>query len=301
MSLLQDATNRSIISSEECLRLFIGNPGFFKNVEDIQKRIGGLVSTGDDNVTTLPNFDGSTNDYYTCAEVADYEVGSKAEIMSSLKEKMREGELREIYGDYFGFEKVDELAIDDVRSKLVEKLGENKVKNIESRANDFYKSYTSGINVADGASYITADMCKRMLRARGAYNSDVAKAFDILQGETAYSWEDKRDAFKLIYDKTNLVTTKYTAYGFRDHTTNGNKVSSLSVPYYNKFALFPIFECLATGKLKNIYNKMKNEGVDNLLMTSAVKVGLQGNVKFNGETIDKPFNKYTQRLAALRR
>ncbi len=301
MSLLQDATNRSVISSEECLRLFIGNPGFFKNVEDIQKRIGGLVSTGDDNVTTLPNFDGSTNDYYTCAEVADYEVGSKAEIMSSLKEKMREGELREIYGDYFGFEKVDELAIDDVRSKLVEKLGENKVKNIESRANDFYKSYTSGINVADGASYITADMCKRMLRTRGAYNSDVAKAFDILQGETAYSWEDKRDAFKLIYDKTNLVTTKYTAYGFRDHTTNGNKVSSLSVPYYNKFALFPIFECLATGKLKDIYNKMKNEGVDNLLMTSAVKVGLQGNVKFNGETIDKPFNKYTQRLAALRR
>lgn len=113
-----------------------------------------------------------------------------------------------------------------------------------------------------------------MLRARGAYTKDVAKAFDILQGEGAYSWQDKRDAYKAIYDKTNLVATKYTAYGFRNHTTNGNTASNLCVPYYNKFALFPIFECLATGPLKGIYDKMKNEGVDNLLMTSAVKVGL---------------------------
>lgn len=300
MAILQDVTYRTTIASEECYRLFIGNPGFFKNVEDIQKRIGGLMSTGDDNVN-LPNLDGSSNEYYTCAEVADYEVGSQAEIMSSLKEKMREGELREIYGNYFGFSKVDEMDIGAVRQQLVEEIGEDKVKEIESRANNFYEAYTDEINVADGASYITADMCKRMLRARGAFNNDVKKAFDILQGEDAYSWKDKKDAFKIIYEKTNLVTTKYTAYGFRQHTTNGSKVSNLTVPYYNKFALFPIFECLATGKLKGIYEKMKNEGVDNLLMTSAVKVGLQGNVKFNGESIDKPFNKYTQRLAALRR
>lgn len=300
MAILQDVTYRTTIASEECYRLFIGNPGFFKNVEDIQKRIGGLMSTGDDNVN-LPNLDGSSNEYYTCAEVADYEVGSQAEIMSSLKEKMREGELREIYGNYFGFSKVDEMDIGAVRQQLVEEIGEDKVKEIEDRANNFYEAYTDEINVADGASYITADMCKRMLRARGAFNNDVKKAFDILQGEDAYSWKDKKDAFKIIYEKTNLVTTKYTAYGFREHTTNGSKVSNLTVPYYNKFALFPIFECLATGKLKGIYEKMKNEGVDNLLMTSAVKVGLQGNVKFNGQYIDKPFNKYTQRLAALRR
>lgn len=300
MAILQDVTYRTTIASEECYRLFIGNPGFFKNVEDIQKRIGGLMSTGDDNVN-LPNLDGSSNEYYTCAEVADYEVGSQAEIMSSLKEKMREGELREIYGNYFGFSKVDEMDIGAVRQQLVEEIGEDKVKEIEDRANNFYEAYTDEINVADGASYITADMCKRMLRARGAFNNDVKKAFDILQGEDAYSWKDKKDAFKIIYEKTNLVTTKYTAYGFREHTTNGSKVSNLTVPYYNKFALFPIFECLATGKLKGIYEKMKNEGVDNLLMTSAVKVGLQGNVKFNGQSIDKPFNKYTQRLAALRR
>ena len=300
-AILQDVTNRAIISSEESLRLYIGNPGFFKNVEDIQKRIGGLVSTGDDNVTSLPNYDGSDGELYRCAEIADYEVASNADIMSELQEKMRDGELREIYGNRYGFKGVDDLDIGAVRARLVDDFGEDAVKKIETRANNFYEAYTGGINVADGASYITADMCKRMLRARGALTNDVAKAINILESSNKYSWMDQNDAYKLVYDKVNLVTTKYTAYGFRDHTTNGKKVSNLSVPYYNKFALFPIFDCIATGKLKNVYDKMKENKVDNLLMTSAVKVGLQGHSEFDGETISKPLNVYTQRLSALRR
>lgn len=300
-AILQDATNRAIISSEESLRLYIGNPGFFKNVEDIQKRIGGLVSTGDDNVTSLPNYDGSDGELYRCAEISDYEVASNADIMSELQEKMRDGELREIYGNRYGFSGVDDLDIGAVRARLVDDFGEDAVKKIETRANNFYEAYTGGINVADGASYITADMCKRMLRARGALTNDVAKAINILESSNKYSWMDQKDAYKLIYEKVNLVTTKYTAYGFRDHTTNGKKVSNLSVPYYNKFALFPIFDCIATGKLKNVYDKMKENKVDNLLMTSAVKVGLQGHSEFDGETISKPLNVYTQRLSALRR
>ena len=300
-AILQDVTNRGIISSEECLRLYIGNPGFFKNVEDIQKRIGGLVSTGDDNVTSLPNYDGSDGELYRCAEISDYEVASNADIMSELQEKMRDGELREIYGNRYGFSGVDDLDIGAVRARLVDDFGEDAVKKIETRANNFYEAYTGGINVADGASYITADMCKRMLRARGALTNDVAKAINILESSNKYSWMDQKDAYKLIYEKVNLVTTKYTAYGFRDHTTNGKKVSNLSVPYYNKFALFPIFDCIATGKLKNVYDKMKESKVDNLLMTSAVKVGLQGHSEFDGETISKPLNVYTQRLSALRR
>lgn len=307
-AILQDVTNRGMISSEECLRLYIGNPGFFKNVEDIQKRIGGLVSTGDDNVPSLPNYDGSDGELYRCAEIADYEVASNADIMSELQEKMRDGELREIYGNHYGFKDVDSLKIEAVRARLVEDFGEDAVKKIEDRALKFYQAYLKdksikqdGINVADGASYITADMCKRMLRSRGALFGDVAKAINILESSDKYSWMDQKNAYDLIYNKVNLVTTKYTAYGFRDHTTNGKKVSNLAVPYYNKFALFPIFDCIATGKLKNVYDKMKENKVDNLLMTSAVKVGLQGHSEFDGETISKPLNVYTQRLSALRR
>jgi hypothetical protein len=46
---------------------------------------------------------------------------------------------------------------------------------------------------------------------------------------------------------------------------------------------------------------MIDEKVDMLLMTSAVKVGSQGAVSFDGETISEPFNKYEQDYSYLRR
>jgi hypothetical protein len=58
---------------------------------------------------------------------------------------------------------------------------------------------------------------------------------------------------------------------------------------------------MATGKMEAVYQKMIDEEVDMLLMTSAVKVGSQGAVSFDGETISEPFNKYEQDYSYLRR
>ena len=68
-----------------------------------------------------------------------------------------------------------------------------------------------------------------------------------------------------------------------------------------KFALFPLFPCIATGHMSGIYDKMLNEKVDMLFMTSAVKVGSQGAVKYDGTTINEPFNVYEQDYGFLRR
>jgi hypothetical protein len=85
-------------------------------------------------------------------------------------------------------------------------------------AKKFSDGLKDDINVADGASYITADMCKNLLRMQGKYTNKVAKAFDILTNDdTKYSWLDKADAYKLVYSAVNIVATKYTAYGIRDH------------------------------------------------------------------------------------
>jgi hypothetical protein len=46
-------------------------------------------------------------------------------------------------------------------------------------------------------------------------------------------------------------------------------------------ALFPIFECIATGRMSNIFDKMKEQGIDMLLINSAVKVGSQGSKPIN--------------------
>ena len=46
---------------------------------------------------------------------------------------------------------------------------------------------------------------------------------------------------------------------------------------------------------------MVNEGVDMLFMDSAVKVGSQAPVSYDGNTIELPFNKYKQNYQFLRR
>ncbi len=153
-----------------------------------------------------------------------------------------------------------EKALSD--TKLLGKVNENADKYASSLLGESGK-----INVADGASYITEDMCKNLLRMNGLFSEDVRKAFELLEDDNS-NWQSKKEATDLIYNKVAIVTTKYTAYGFRTHAITG-----VAVPYLNKFALFPLFKCNATGKLRYIYDQMHEQGVDNLLMTSAVKIG----------------------------
>ena len=92
------------------------------------------------------------------------------------------------------------------------------IEKAKENAKKYSSAYKDKINVADGAAYITADMCERLLYMNGALDDDTKKALDILNSDaTKYSWTQKADAFKTVYDTINLVTTKYTAYGFRKH------------------------------------------------------------------------------------
>ena len=377
-AILADASTKSIMSSQETLRCFIGHPAMFKvqydNVNhrikdstfDIQKRIGSIVSTGEDNMTDIPLM----SKIYRCAECKDYNVSSTSDVASRLDDMFKESQCREtfaiavcdaideLYKDdidviitfinkasknndrkavdeykqqrkeleeeikelkqnvwkasYDNKKSLDKLLSNDEIKQLVEGIDEHQIKKInkaidraKSLAQTFSDSYKSDINVADGASYITAQMCEDLLRMRGQLTDKVKEAFDLLTGDKQYSWTTIQDAYKTVYEAVNIVTTKYTAYGFRDHDLHNDKfdgiVSDVAVPYLHKYALFPLFKCIATGRMGAIYQKMLDEKVDNLLMTSAVKVGSQGAVKFNGETIDQPFNVYTSQFVFLRR
>ena len=46
---------------------------------------------------------------------------------------------------------------------------------------------------------------------------------------------------------------------YNEHSINGNTASNVAV-HYDKFALFPIFPCLATGRMNTIYNEMLKQG-----------------------------------------
>ena len=315
-AIIQDGTNRHIICSQEVQRCFAGHPALFKvkygttgikdSAYDIQKRIGGLVSTGEDNVLGLPGI----NQEYTCAECADYEVSSQSNIASRLEDMFSTSHAKFILSQKL---KKDPLIPVNIKSaeiykKTIDQLKQEYPDYVDvinkalEEGKKYAKSFKNGdINVADGAAYITADMCRDMLRMRGAYNNNVRKAFKILMSSSKYDWTKSAEAFKTVYEALNIVPTKYTAYGFRRHSENGSDVSNVAVAYYNKFALFPIFPGMASGKMEGIYQKMLDEGVDMLLMQSGVKVGSQGAVKFDENGISAPFNKYKQSYSYLRR
>jgi len=143
----------------------------------------------------------------------------------------------------------------------------------KEKASAVAKSYSGKIDVADGGAYITDEMCEMLLRMHGDYTSEIEEAFDILRGRKKVDYLSIPEAYQKVLTKV-IGNQKYTAFGRRMQ-------DGVSVPYYHKMALFPIFECIAIGRMGNIFDKMKEQGIDMLLINSAVKVGSQGSKPIN--------------------
>ena len=249
---------------------------------------------------------------YTCAEVNNEEVGSPQ--YEEMKEKMYEGQLRSLIIDHqlaletkheednfqeikknirsnkeLDYEEKQELladalrehnerllqinddvtdGIDNMSVEDLEKTYSDIAKQAREMADDVSSALAKGIDVADGGAYISDTMCEMLLRMEGAYSTEIQEAFKILRGETKSDYLGQIDAYQKVLTSV-IGNQKYTAFGRR--LQNGT-----SVPYYHKMALFPIFDCIATGKMRNVYDKMQEQGIDMLLVKSAVKVGGEG-------------------------
>lgn len=249
---------------------------------------------------------------YKCAEVNNEEVSSPQ--YEEMKEKMYEGQLRSLIIDHqlalqikyeeenfqeikknirsnkeLDYEEKQELLadalidhnerllqinddvtarIDDMSVEDLEKMYSDISKKAKEMADDVSSALAKGIDVADGGAYISDTMCEMLLRMEGAYSTEIQEAFKILRGETKADYLGQIDAYQKVLTSV-IGNQKYTAFGRR--LQNGT-----SVPYYHKMALFPIFNCIATGKMRNVYDKMQEQGIDMLLVKSAVKVGGEG-------------------------
>lgn len=276
---------------------------------DELKRAGGFVSTGINNFVELTNIpqhwldkDGQFTGEYRCCEIKDEEIASPQieEIKTLMVTSARVQALREHYlkQQKSAYEerilkmKRDERPNEDEQLYERERIAqdvENKLATmsdydvkrelqslgifniVEKKSKAAYDSYIGGIDVNDGAAYITDDMCEMLLRMVGSYSSEVAEAFKTLRSTSVKDMYKVADAYAKVIT-TVIGTQKYTAYGRRQDST-GNIID-----YYHKYALFPIFPMNATGKSANIYNMMKTNNVDMVLISSAVKVGSQGAV-----------------------
>lgn len=317
---------------------------------DELKRLGGMVSTGTNNFEGLVGLpERYQKGTYVSAEVDNEMIESpQVEYMRPL---VYTGQLRQtaysmlcdeyIEKELEGFKKykdetdiqasrrkynLEQKARDKVDSQLermsdeeIEKLLESKHKGIiaviKKKAKSVIDSYRlskdeklDGIDVADGGAYITDEMCEALLRMVGSWSSDIEEAFKILRSGNIYTVRTKLNAYNKIVT-TVIGTQKYTAFGRRRDPKTG-----IMITYYDKYALFPIFESIAYGRTANIFHAMKQQGVDQLKINSAIKVGSQGSqpIKWsdysNVEEDGKPlfldtfkFNSYEQRFKYLRK
>lgn len=321
--LAADVTAKSIMSLQEVERIFSGNPAYYKwqfsgaSLVDRQvdefKRFGGLISTGDNNVLDFIN---SKDGEYTCAEVANELVSSPQ--YNKLKELMTEGEYKSALINLaqdgqvqFTPDQIDSMTLDEVKQHIPE-----DVKDIvETKIAAETKSYENGIDVADGGAYITANMCENLLRMNGKWSKDIERAFKILKSSTKEHLTPK-EMLSIAENYQKVFTSvigcyKYTAFGLRrQDVASKTKPQTITrlVPYYNKMALFPIFDCIATGRMADIYQKMKAQNIDMLMINSAVKVGSQGSLggketenKIDFASNDIKFNTYKQKYQFLRK
>lgn len=294
-------------------------------MEDESKRLGGEGSTGTSNVLDLPNLPKT----YRAAEIKDWEIQSP--FAKSLAVAFRDNEYRDAlvnkrveqwYDEHRSEVKFDEeneglfvaerkakeefkemsdkeldAIFDEVYSMPLEEvekqLGEDAVKllneKITAESNSFVKDSKQGldgINVADGTAFITDKMAENLLRMRGAWNKDVEQAFKYLRGN-GNKYLNNAKQYRVIVDAL-IGTQKYSAFGYR--MQNG-----VPVHYYNKYALFPIFKGIAYGFTAKLYEKMNDpkNGVDAVLMTSAVKVGSQASQKFNPDMTEEDLENFS--------
>lgn len=326
------------------------NGNLIDRTVDELKRLGGMVSTGTNNFEGLVGLpDRYQKGVYVSAEVDNEMIESpQVEYMRPL---VYTGQLRQtaysmLCDEYIekkleGFKKykgetdiqasrrkynLEQKARNEVDSQLermsdeeIEKLLESKHKGIiaviKKKAKSVIDSYRlskdeklDGIDVADGGAYITDEMCEALLRMVGSWSSDIEEAFKILRSGNIYTVRTKLNAYNKIVT-TVIGTQKYTAFGRRRDPKTG-----IMITYYDKYALFPIFESIAYGRTANIFHAMKKQGVDQLKINSAIKVGSQGSqpIKWDDyssvEGDEKPlfldtfkFNSYEQRFKYLRK
>jgi hypothetical protein len=226
---------------------------------------------------------------YVCAEVDNEMV--EPENIESLSNMFYEASVRNTYLqwrlDQSGItieeedtsiaKEADTLPLDEIEKQMSEdeggKIALEFAKKAASEKADSFRIDPSrkleGVDVADGAAYISDEMAEILLKQVGNYGKEIQKAFEILRNpKETTSIREMAEAYDKVHTAV-IGTQKYTAYGFRFR--NG-----VQYVYYNKMALFPMFKCICTGKMANIYQKMKGQKIDMLMVNSAVKAGSQG-------------------------
>lgn len=294
--------NVSVLETE---KIITGDVAFYKNDDDKIKRLGAVLSTGDNLRTQWITDDPDKQNLYrklnnrqtyTCAIFNDNEIPSAQ--YDYIKELFKYDRLLNLLTEKENLseEYVDEILKDENKAKeqypeifaLAETLAEE-----DANAYGLNSKKTKGnINQADAAVYIRPEMYQQIVRRLGEWSTEVEEAFNILESDTDWLSDKKLYAKSL---KTLIKALKTTYFGYTYNADLG-----YNVPVFNKMAMFPMFKALATGDNREIYDRMNAVGkykglqpIDQIAFESAVKVGIEGGHNFYKDYTNNSINDMT--------
>ena len=280
------------VSKLETEKIFTGDVAFYKSDDDAIKRLGAVLSTGDNmrtqwltnNPALIPEYRRlQARQTYTCAIFNDNEIPSHQ--YDTIKDLFTYANIRNLLIEKEGLSEaeVDELMKDRESAQkqypFIFEFAENQAKQDADAYGLNSKGTKGNINQADAAVYIRPQMYQDVIRMLGEWSDEVREAYEIL--ESGESWLDD----PILYQKslkTLIKALKTTYFGYRyDSNLQHN------VPVFNKMAMFPMFRVLATGDNREIYDRMNGTGkyqglkpIDQIAFESAVKVGIEGGQNF---------------------
>ena len=277
--------NISVLETE---KIFTGDVAFFKNDDDKIKRLGAVLSTGDNLRTQwYTSVDKNIKEYrrlqnrqtYTNTTINDNEIPSRQH--KELEDLFTFSNTRELLIEKEGLteSQVDELMKDSKSAEEKYPIIFQLAKDLaveDASAYGMNKKGTKGnINQADAAVYIRPQMYRDIVKMLGEWSDEIEEAFNIMESDA--DWLNDAELYAKSL-KTLIKPLKTTYFGY---TYDANLKHC--IPVFNKMAMFPMFKVLATGDNREIYDRMNAIGkyqgltpIDQVAFESAVKVGIQG-------------------------
>lgn len=312
-SIIANHVVNEMVSINEIEKAFVGDPAYYKWKRDKNKpwiiversvdkikRLGSVLSTGDNLRTFWGDGDVRNNSKFTVLHMSDNMVKSvkfdeyrkmftSAEVMKYLQRKNPNISQRQL---------INMVSKDNI-NKTLKTIDAKSRKSIEDSVERQIAAYgvnkrgEGNINQADAAVYIRPALYRRIIQAVGEWSPEVETAFDLLESDNQEWLSDPKQYTQAL--ETLIKPLKMVYFGNHNLTKLG-----LNIPVFDKMAIFPLFRVMAKADNYHLYQRMNNEelgAIDMLTFESAVKVGGRqkftpykdaDNSRFNIEDLNRP-------------
>lgn len=305
-SLVANHVVNQMASIIEVEKAFVGDPAFYKwrrdnkqpwiiterSVDKI-KRLGSVLSTGDNLRTWWGDGDPRNNSKFTVLHMSDNNVGSikfseykrmftAAEVMKHIERVNPSIDQKRLVN------MVNKENIDKTIKTLNPKVRKNIEESVDRQiaAYGINKKGEGNINQADAAVYIRPALYKRIVQAVGEWSPEVERAFELLESEDE-SWLSDPKLYSQAIE-TLIKPLKMVYFGNHELNSLG-----LNVPVFDKMAIFPLFRVMAKADNYHLYKRMNDETlgtIDMLTFESAVKVGGRQKYTAYKDAMNSQFN-----------